>query len=92
METLEIYKMLTISTAHIKGTTAEMLEGLDAPAVYNKSEYGWFIYLNYLNEDGSIPDDLAQIIQFAKDKEIMLLCLDCDAETVEELPTYEYEW
>ena len=92
METLEIYRILTISTAHIKGTTAELLEGLDAPAVYSKSEHGWFIYLNYLNDDGNIPGDLAQVILFAQNKGISILCLDCDADTVDQLPTYEYEW
>ena len=92
METLEIYKMLTISTAHITGPTAELLEELDAPAVYNKSEHGWFIYLNNLNDNVSIPEDLTQVIQFAKEKGIAILCLDCDADTVDDLPTYEYEW
>jgi len=92
METLEIYKMLTISTAHITGTTAELLEELDAPTVYDKSEHGWFIYLNHLNGNVNIPNDLTQVIQFAKENGITLLCLDCDADTVSELPTYEYEW
>jgi len=92
MEMLEIYKMLTLSTAHINSTTAELLDQLQSPVVYNKSEYGWFIYLNYLKDDTNIPNDLAQVIQFAKDRGIALLCLDCDAETVDGLPTYEYGW
>jgi len=91
MEILEIYKMLTLSTAHINSTTAELLDQLQPPVVYNKSEYGWFIYLNYL-KDTNIPNDLTQVIQFAKDRGITLLCLDCDAETVDELPIYEYGW
>ena len=47
---MEISKVLTLSTAHISQKSAELLDKetekptLDLP-VYNKSNYGWFIYI-----------------------------------------------
>lgn len=102
---LEICKMLTLSTAHIKPYTAELLmtefatsewEGL---TVYDKSyitpdSYGWFIYIRDQlpddEADSSIPADLLACVELALKHGCTVLCLDRDGSTTALLP--EYEW
>jgi hypothetical protein len=90
---LEVDRMVTLSTCHIKESTAEMMNDYKDITVYEKSEYGWFMYLNQsaLGEDElskEIPDDLAAVIRFAKDNNFTILCLDRDGGTVNRLPVY----
>lgn len=93
---MDIQKMLTISTEHITQSTADMLtydkdtyqHGL---CVYDKEEYGWFIPVwDELLKDYDGPDDLLRCIRYALVNGCQWLCLDCDAETVEDLPTYDW--
>ena len=61
-EELEISKVLTISTGHIREETAVMLErvaerytDLDVPVVYKKGEYGYIVHISedsFSTEDG----------------------------------------
>ncbi len=98
---MEIQKILTISTCHIKESTAKALDSEDTLGlcVYNKSNYGWFI-TGIQNIDTSypyleselLPNDLAAIINFAKDIGVDVLCLDRDGETLSYLPVYNWYW
>lgn len=93
---LDIAKILTLSTAHIKPETATMLDnepntdnlGL---SVYDKARYGWFIYIDSVIDDvlDHLPEDLKACIAFAKEQECEWLCLDADGEEIEELNTYQ---
>lgn len=93
---LDIAKILTLSTAHIKPETATMLDnepntddlGL---SVYNKAGYGWFIYIDSVIDDAfdHLPQDLTACIAFAKKQECEWLCLDADGEEIEELNIYQ---
>ena len=92
---MEISKILTISTAHITEETARLLD-IEPDndnmhlSVYNKAEFGWFVYV-YKNIDAiNVPDDLRKCLELAKANDCEWLCLDCDADVVDELD--EYEW
>ena len=69
---MEIDRMLTISTAHISPKTRALLdepqdiEILDKAVVYNKGEYGWFIYPTEHAGTHPLPADLQACINFAK--------------------------
>ena len=96
MRKLEIDKVLTISTAHITETTAEMLKKESTEnnmflSVYDKADYGWFIFIGGegINYE-KMPDDLARCIKLAKFHECNWLCLDCDGMEVEFMETYEW--
>lgn len=99
----DICKMITISSAHITEETAKALDkepvtnkyGL---SVYNKSDYGWFIYLpenirksddKESSEEETLPKDLKACIKFADNKECEWLCIDFDGPEVD-LPIYEW--
>lgn len=92
---MEITKMLTISTAHITEETARLLE-LEPDndnmqlIVYNKADFGWFIYVNEYLENRDIPDDLRKCLELAKENDCKWLCLECDTDVVDGLD--EYEW
>lgn len=90
-----IEKMMTLSTAHIKPSTAEFLddEKRELLIVYPKLEYGWFIYLNTDNfevELKHIPKDLAKALKYAQKSGCDLLCLDCDGLEIDDLPIYDW--
>ena len=101
---MEIAKMLTISTAHIRKETAEFIDkvcednNLSNLGVYNKTakyigsieHYGWFIYCNVDLPDLNVPKDLLKVMCFARDNNCDWLCLDRDGEIIDGLD--EYEW
>lgn len=92
---MEISQMLTISTSHISNETAKLLDESDLGiVVFNKGEYGWFIWLSdkkeyYENE--KIPTDLFKIMDYTKHiVGCEWLCLDVDGEILDVLNTYEW--
>ena len=89
---MDICKMLTLSTAHITKRTAERLDETSNPmnlSVYAKGEYGWYIY-DWDDRDTEIPDDLRDIFRFAQEHDCQVVCLDCDGDESDALPTYEW--
>ena len=99
---LEICKMLTLSTAHIKETTAEAIEKRydshlcnwpDELSIYNKEEFGWWIHLpdDSVENLCNVPGDLAACLNLAEENGCEWLCLDCDGLIATCLPTYEWE-
>ena len=92
---MEISKMLTLSTAHITEGTAQLLQEtpdtdvLGIP-VYEKSEYGWFIYLSSIPDVifSHLPKDLQDILSLAKDVGCDVVCLDCDGPALSYLEVY----
>lgn len=89
---MEISKMLTISTAHIRKETPELLDdGIRYLIVYKKDEYGWFIFVpSYENNVSKAMPDLHRLLVFAKDMDCEWLCLDRDGEILEYLPIYKW--
>lgn len=101
MSRLDIEKMLTLSTAHITEETSGKLEtepNTDdmSLCVYEKAEYGFFIYIDenvirrIADNDNAIPEDLRACLKLAIDNDCKVLCLDCDGIEVDELQTYEW--
>ena len=89
---MEIYKMLVMSTGHITKTTSKLLsEEAVGIVVYKKDEYGWFVVVSdWRDNEESIPDDLKTCLAFAEENGCEWLCLDCDGEEYDALPTYSW--
>ena len=91
---MEISKMLTVSTAHITKTTAELLDdGVRDLIVYPKAEYGWFILIpssDVIDSLHIVMSDLMRLLKLAKDLGCEWLCLDCDGEVLDYMTTYEW--
>jgi hypothetical protein len=91
---MNIEKMLVLSTAHITEKTKDWLEQLpEAFIVYPKEEYGFFIPLweGILKEKkGEIPNELHNIMVYAKKKDCDWIMLDRDAFIIDDLPLYEW--
>lgn len=85
-----IAKYLELSTRHIKKETIEGLGPDKWPYSYRYEE-GVFITVDELGYPDGLPADLRLLIQYAKEHDVLLIRLDCDAEEVEDLPTYEWE-
>lgn len=94
---MEIEKILTLSSAHIQGSTADFLDKEDRGVlvVYDKPKYGWFIYVNseeeaFEEELTLVPQDLANLLTLAKEHDCTWLCLDSDVENEDGLPTFDW--
>ena len=90
---MDITRVLTISTAHITEETNNKLQdngefNFMALSVYKKGDYGYWIYVDLPCTD--IPKDLKQCLELALKHDCQWLCLDCDGEEVQELPTYNW--
>lgn len=98
---LEIFSTLTISSNHIKSSTAN---DLDYFCKYINSDYsdydysllniigydyGYFIYIPEDLEELYLPEDLSHCLNFAKSVGCGLICIDYDAEPINELQIYD---
>ena len=103
MAELEITKMLTISTIHVKEETCKWLYEVfeeqqpydPVPPFYPKGEYGFFVYCDSESVDNAItdencPEDLTMCMVFAFVNGCELLCLDCDGPIIEGLRKYKW--
>lgn len=91
---MDITRCLTISTAHIKKSTADMVDAEEIfdMVVYKKDEFGWWIVTapNILR-DPDVPSDLKACIKLALKYDCEWLCLDRDGDYVASLPSYDWE-
>ena len=96
---LEIHKVLVLSTAHMTEGDSNLLPYAEeyGLVVYEMDEFGWMIYVNdeYLQkvlppELSDFSDGFKQAIKLAQKNGCEWLRFDRDANTVEQLP--EYEW
>ncbi len=93
---MEITKMLTVSTAHISYATAKKLSDkgyrkqMDI-AVFEKSIYGWLVHCDpTLEGREGITDDLWRCMELANKNGCEWLCLDSDAQIIDDLPVYDW--
>ena len=95
-QTLEIDKMLTISSRHVSADTKDLLDQAaddneedPMPPVYEKQGYGWFVACDPDNEEtwDNYPADLVQCMKLARNNGCFWLCLDADGPRVETLET-----
>jgi hypothetical protein len=97
--TLEIRKVLVLSTSHVSEETADWLDGAFDPFNLNLGvspvsgghydSAGWFVYVP-TEMNPKFPDDLEAVIQFARDNGVQHLLFDRDADRIEGLPVYEW--
>lgn len=96
-----IQKIITLSTYHITEQTAKALSNefdniseinawrFDLP-VYQKDEFGWFIYITDDINTKTMPTDLAKCIEFTKARHCNILCLDGDGSELTCM--HKYDW
>ncbi len=95
---MEKYNMLVLSTGHVSMETAELMDNnnISRVVLYNKGDYGWFVYIPDEGidfdelEDGECPADLYRCMKYARDNGCDWLMFDCDTETIDELPVYNW--
>ena len=95
---LELDAILHVSTSHIHEDTAGRLtatvknaEGaIPGLAVFEKSNYGWFVYTHSDEPNPHIPDELDTILQWCSQNGVMWLCLDADAGAHPEFSTFDW--
>ena len=90
---MNISKMLTLSTAHLRPDTRDFLilesiKGYYGLSVYS-NEYGFFIYVDEDNELNNIPNDLSGCLQLAKDNDCEWIKFDRDELPIDNLKVYE---
>lgn len=94
-----------ISTQHISPTTARWLreQGIIAanysgphspmPVIsLGATPYGWFMYVpeHFGERHRDIPDDLKNVLTFVRKLGIPYIYMDQDADTVDELPLFDW--
>lgn len=94
---LEIHKMLVLSTAHVMSSTADELEFGETKADWKPAftrEEGWVFYVPGASADDSryndAPNDIRMLIEFARDQGVQWLMFDSDGPTVDNLEVYEW--
>lgn len=89
---------LSFSTAHVSEITRQLLDesaygGSERDlihkgiSVYEKAEYGWILFL--VSPGDSLPDDLARLVEIAKQEDCDVISLDRDEVEDADLPVYE---
>ena len=88
---MNIQNIIDISTAHIPEHTAKALtyKSITELVYESWSDYGWVIWVgaDYADEEHK---ELNDIIKYCQRHGIDYLKLDCDGDTVEEFPTFEW--
>jgi hypothetical protein len=84
--TLEITKMLVISTGHLTEDTCNNWQS--GTRFFDKGEWGFFA--NVGDEDEDLPSDLRSCMALARANECDWIMFDCDGPLLKELPYYEW--
>ncbi|SMH26461.1 hypothetical protein [Mesorhizobium australicum] len=97
MTTLETRRFVVISTAHVSEATAKRLDSIPPkhwPCLGGPyGEYGWFLYAHDENAGvgpDAIPDELFNVMIWARRQGFDCILFDCDADQVAELPTFDW--
>lgn len=106
MAELEISKMLTLSTGHLRLGTLNLMDtnDVDGIVLWPKGEYGYFVWipdagpnrdrhgnmLEAFEYPDAVPNELRLCLEFGREHGCEFVCFDCDGDTVEGLVTYEH--
>lgn len=83
-----IESMLVLSTGNLtEATCNRWLPSSDYP-VFEKSEYGWFVYV--VEPDDDLPPDLLACMTLARERHCCWIMFDRDAPAAVELPSYDW--
>lgn len=91
---LEHGRYCVLSTAHLSAATAELLDLWsswppgDRPLDIAAAVHGWFVPTRLRDESGAapLPEDLAALITFGHERGFAYVLVDCDGDTVDDLP------
>lgn len=87
---LEVREFLTVSTGHLSVAESKV-KHTDWPVMCMDFEYGWFAYVGDMGLiDANKWPGLHAVGSLAKRRGIEYVLFDCDAGTVEGIPTYEW--
>lgn len=97
MTTPETRRFVVISTAHVSEATAKRLDNTSPkewPCVGGPyGEYGWFLYAHDENAGvgpDAIPDELFDVMSWARRQGFDYILFDYDADQVAELPAFDW--
>lgn len=93
-ESFEIHRTLTLSTGHISGETAKLLSD-DADEIgylVFKNDSGFMISVTEDTDDDTIPDDIKELMQFAKKCKCDMIQLDSDGPDMSAHGLTVYNW
>lgn len=94
---MDLTTMLTVSVAHIKRETMDMLDMEDRTGDMGLTVYrmcdgceteSWLVYAD-ANADGDVPDDLQKLMELCEEKRIDWLRIDECGEILPGFPVYE---
>lgn len=84
---------MDLSTAHLTPATRGWLEKVSGEFALNHwvaaTPYGWFLWCDEENAEGSIPADLFGCMTYARQNGAFYVLFDRDAEQLTDLPTYD---
>ncbi|KTE02882.1 hypothetical protein ATE68_22000 [Sphingopyxis sp. H038] len=84
-----IEPMLVLSTGNLTFETCNVWMKQTDHAVFEKADYGWFVYVAEPDDD-ELPADLSTCMAFARRRRCMWIMFDRDAPASDELPSYEW--
>ena len=90
---LEIARMLVLSTAHMSPRTAHHWMPHCSWSVFNKGDYGWFMYVcddTGITEADGVPLEIRSALHVARREGCHWIMWDRDGPVIDELP--EYDW
>ena len=95
---MEFGRHLVLSTAHITHATSELLTRWAAaprdlqPLGVSSTWYGWFVSTFEVEGEDSaaVPEELAALQRFARERDCAWLLFDCDGEEIAALPTFPW--
>jgi hypothetical protein len=91
MAEMPIEKLLVLSTTHLSPKTCNEWLHSCPWAAFEKGDYGWFVYVAEDTEGVDVPLDLRSALHVARREGCEWVMFDCDASTIDELPTFEWE-
>lgn len=84
-----IEPMLVLSTGNLTFDTCNRYLKQAHHAVFQKRDYGWFVYVIETGQ-GEIPADLCACMALARRRRCMWIMFDRDAPAADELPSYDW--
>lgn len=97
MPTLDVRTFVVIGTGHVTEKSAAFLDTVPSeqwPCLGGRyGEYGWFLYAHEENcgtGKDRIPDDIFAVMTWARKRGFEYVLVDCDADTVDDLPVYDW--
>ncbi len=84
-----IEPMMVLSTGHLTFDTCNRWLKQADHAVFEKGDYGWFIYVIERGED-DMPADLGACMELARQLRCAWIMFDRDAPEVDQLPSYDW--